>query len=128
MPRHIGSTDGEFSVCQFFVSGEHEYVRVGVGVEEAVQAFGHYTTSVEVRLGFVTRVIITDGGDCTNAEWTPQGGIHIVGSGPEPEEEEEEQDQPDEDNPRGINFDKLTPDEQDHIMGGSDWRNDPEGY
>ena len=75
MPRHIGKTEGEFSVCQFFVSGEHEYVRAWVDINEALEAFQHYTTSVAVKMGFVKKVIITDGGDCTCAVWTPEEGI-----------------------------------------------------
>jgi hypothetical protein len=59
----------EFSVCQFFVSGEYEYVRRYVMPEEAMRAFKHYTNNVAVRMGIIERVIITDGGDCTNAEW-----------------------------------------------------------
>jgi hypothetical protein len=62
-------TKGEFSVCQFFHDDIYEYVRRGVSIEEAVDAFKHYTTSVGARLGTTKRVIITDGGDCTNAEW-----------------------------------------------------------
>lgn len=61
---------GEFSVCQFFVDGSCEYVR-----EEAVRAFGHYTTSVGARFGTTRRVILTDGGDCVNFEWKYGEGI-----------------------------------------------------
>lgn len=78
----IGSTDGEFSVCQFFENGMYEYVRRWVSADEAKQAFKHYTTNVASRLGFVTRVIITDGGDCTNVEW--QFGLGLTF--PKPEE------------------------------------------
>lgn len=66
---------GEFSVCQFFKDGTHEYVRRGVSAEEAVNAAKHYTESVAVRMGWVTRVIITDGGDCINFEWQNGKGI-----------------------------------------------------
>jgi len=59
----------EFSVCQFFQNGKYEYVRRYVSAEEALGAFRHYTSSVAARVGMVVRVIITDGGDCTNAEW-----------------------------------------------------------
>jgi hypothetical protein len=59
----------EFSVCQFFIGGSHEYVRRFVTADEAWDAFVKYTTNVAARNGFVVRVIITDGGDYTNAEW-----------------------------------------------------------
>ena len=59
----------EFSVCQFFKNGSYEYVRRYVSAEEAVKAFHHYTTNVASRVGIVTRVIITDGGDCISMEW-----------------------------------------------------------
>jgi hypothetical protein len=74
-PDHIGNTDGEFNVAQFFPDGKYEYVRRRVGAEEAWQGFQHYSTSVAARTGMVTRVIITDGGDCTNAEWEYGKGI-----------------------------------------------------
>jgi hypothetical protein len=70
-----GRTMGEFSVCQFFEDGTHEYTRQFVPAEEAVEAFRHYTNSVAVRMGMVSRVIITDGGDCTCAEWQKGKGI-----------------------------------------------------
>jgi len=65
----IGRTEGEFSVCQFFIDDTHEYTRRFVSAEEAVQAFSHYTQSVAVKMGLVKRVIITDGGDCITMEW-----------------------------------------------------------
>lgn len=71
----IGETQGEYSVCQFFVNGEYEYVRRFVSPQEAVKAFKHYCTSVAAKMGMVERVIITDGGDCCNAEWTKKDGL-----------------------------------------------------
>jgi len=65
----IGDTEGEYSVCQFFVSGEYEYVRRWCGIEEAVKAARHYSTCVGARIGIVVKVIVTDGGDCTNLVW-----------------------------------------------------------
>ena len=64
-----------FNVCQTFEDGTEEYVRRFVPAEEAVAAFKHYTNSVGARMGMVSRVIITDGGDCTNAEWVYGKGI-----------------------------------------------------
>jgi len=67
--------EGEFSVCQFFPNGQYEYVRRWVTAEEAFKAFQHYISSVGARAGTTVRVIITDGGDCTNAEWVRGKGI-----------------------------------------------------
>jgi hypothetical protein len=66
---------GEFSVCQFFDDDHYEYVRRYVSGEEAVKAFKHYTTNVAVKMGIISRVIITDGGDCINMEWVRGKGI-----------------------------------------------------
>jgi len=71
----VGSTDGEYSVCQFFKSGEYEYVRRWVGIEEAVKAAKHYSDSVAARCGMVCKVIVTDGGDCTNLVWELGKGL-----------------------------------------------------
>ena len=68
-------SENEFSVCQFFVDGSYEYVRRFVGAEEAVKAAHHYTTSVGARLGTTVKVIITDGGDCTNFMWEFGKGV-----------------------------------------------------
>jgi hypothetical protein len=65
----------QFSVIQFFKDGSYEYVRRFVEAEEAVRVAKHYTSSVAVRMGVVTRVIITDGGDCIAFEWTKDKGI-----------------------------------------------------
>jgi hypothetical protein len=65
----------EFSVVQFFTTGEYEYVRRWVSAEEAVKAAQHYTNNVATKIGVVDRVIITDGGDCTVFEWIKNKGI-----------------------------------------------------
>jgi len=70
---------GEFSVCQFFTNGMYEYVRRYVSAEEAITAFRHYTDNVATKLGFVDRVIVTDGGDCTNIEWRRDKGFTYDG-------------------------------------------------
>lgn len=75
MAQVSAATEGEFSVCQFFENGSYEYVRRFVSPEEAVEAFAHYTRSVAAKMGMTVRVIITDGGDCTNAEWQHGKGI-----------------------------------------------------
>lgn len=65
----------EFSVCQFFTNGTHEYVRRFVSDEEAVKSAQHYCQSIAVKLGMVDRVIITDGGDQTVFEWQKGKGV-----------------------------------------------------
>jgi hypothetical protein len=77
-------TQGEFSVCQFFENGEYEYVRRGVGPEEAVEAAHHYCNSAGAKLGMTRRVIITDGGDETNFEWRFGEGVVFPPRGTEP--------------------------------------------
>lgn len=72
-------SEGEFSVCQFFVNDTYEYVRRFVSGEEAVKAFAHYTNNVATRTGIVVRVIITDGGDNTNLEWVAGKGFSYDG-------------------------------------------------
>jgi hypothetical protein len=67
--------NGEFSVCQFFIDGQYEYVRRYVSAEEAMRAFIRYTTNVATMLGVVERVILTDGGDFTTMEWKKGEGI-----------------------------------------------------
>jgi len=66
---------GEFSVTQFFPDGSYETVRKFVSDNEAIKAFAHYTQSVAARMGITVRVIITDGGDCVNAEWEYGKGL-----------------------------------------------------
>jgi hypothetical protein len=48
----------------------------GVSFEEALKWFKHHTTNVTANLGITERVIITDSGDCTVAEW--KYGLGIV--------------------------------------------------
>jgi hypothetical protein len=69
-------TEGEFSVCQFFVDGSYEYARRFVPAREAVLAFLRYTNNVVARLGIVTeRVILTNGDDTIAMEWQRGRGI-----------------------------------------------------
>jgi hypothetical protein len=66
---------GEFSVYQFFEDGQYERVRHFVDVQEATDAFCHYSNNVASKMGITKRVIITDGGDCTVAEWIHGKGL-----------------------------------------------------
>jgi hypothetical protein len=67
--------DEQYSVCQFFEDGTHEYVRRHVDAKAAVEAAKHYTSNVAAKIGFVHRVIITDGGDCICFEWQHGKGV-----------------------------------------------------
>ena len=69
---------GEFSVWQFSTEAfgnVQERVREFVDIQEAMDAFTHYTNNVAVKMGATARVIITDGGDCIVAEWKKGQGI-----------------------------------------------------
>ena len=48
--------EDKFSVVQFFEDDSYEYVRTGVGAEEAVKAAHHYCHSVGATLGITKRV------------------------------------------------------------------------
>jgi hypothetical protein len=65
---------GEFSVWQFFPEGIYEAVRQHVSAAEAVKAFKTYTQNPASMIGITQRVIITDGGDYTVAEWIYKQG------------------------------------------------------
>lgn len=67
--------ENEYSVCQFFENGEYEFTRRWVSAEEAVKVAIHYATSVGAKIGTTVRVIIVDGGDCTNWEWKKGEGV-----------------------------------------------------
>jgi hypothetical protein len=74
---HIGKTQGEFSVCQFFPNGSYEYIARYVGAEEAVEVARSYTrpTRPGIIMGIIARVIVTDGGDFTCFEWKNGEGV-----------------------------------------------------
>lgn len=75
MSTEINAERGEFSVCQFFEDGQHEYFVRYVTVDKAMEGAHHCATSVGARAGFTKRVIITDGGDAVNFEWRYGEGI-----------------------------------------------------
>lgn len=83
---------GEFSVCQFFTEkgisafnekSSYEYVKRSVSAEEAAKEFTKCCTCVAADIGFVQRVIITDGGGCVNAEWIYGKGLVYPSKGGE---------------------------------------------
>jgi hypothetical protein len=65
----------EFSVYQFFRDETHERVHVDVSGQEALAAFYRLIASPGARTGTTRRVIIIDGGDCTNFEWRHGEGV-----------------------------------------------------
>lgn len=65
----------EFSVYQWFADGSREDVLRFVDAERAVQCAVGLATSVGARLGTTVRVIITDGWDECNWEWTRESGL-----------------------------------------------------
>ena len=67
--------ENEFSVTQFFENGSYEKIVEFVSVEKAMEVFRNYTTNVAAMMGYVERVILTDGGDCINLEWQVDKGI-----------------------------------------------------
>lgn len=65
----------KFNVYQFFDGETWEQVRTNVDAAEAMKAFVFYTSSVGAKIGTTKRVIITDSGDCINAEWIYGSGL-----------------------------------------------------
>ena len=65
----------EFSVYQFFKDDQSECVKQFVGPQEATECAAQLIRSVGARMGITQRVIITDGGDCTNFMWEHVKGV-----------------------------------------------------
>ena len=65
----------EFSVVQFFEDNSYEYVRRFVSASEAAKAAEHYIHSLGAQLGFVKRVIVTDGNDFCCFDWVNGKGV-----------------------------------------------------
>lgn len=64
-----------FDVVQFFVDDSYERVLENVGAERAVKMMKQLSESVGGRIGTTKRIIVTDKGDCTVAEWIHGKGI-----------------------------------------------------
>lgn len=64
-----------FSVYQFFNDGTHERVAELVDMETAVDKLAHFSNSVAAKIGVVTKVIMTDGGDDTCFVWENGKGV-----------------------------------------------------
>jgi len=72
-PTHAPT--GEFSVAVFYPDESHEYIARWIDAATAVAIFKAETELITAYLGLVRRVIITDGGDETNAEWKFGEGV-----------------------------------------------------
>jgi hypothetical protein len=57
--------EGEFSVVEFFADDTHRYVERWLSAEDAVKLARFWTSRPASKLGWMTKVIITDGGDDT---------------------------------------------------------------
>lgn len=66
---------GEFSVCQFFPDDSYDYIRRGIGAEEAVKLAKDYSQRPAASIGIIRRIIITDGGDDIVFEWRFGKGV-----------------------------------------------------
>ena len=66
----------EFSVVIFDVDGHWIRPHYMVSIQQAVLQFSVLTQSTTAKLGGYNRIIITDGGDSTVAEW--KFGIGVV--------------------------------------------------
>jgi hypothetical protein len=65
----------DFSVAVFFPDGSWMYEARWVGAKEAVETMKRMTETVGARTGMVSKVIVTDGGDYTVAQWEFGKGI-----------------------------------------------------
>jgi hypothetical protein len=69
------TSTGQFSVCRFFATGAYEYACRYVGAAEAYETAWRLAISPCAPEGITTRVIITDGGDCTVWDWEDGKGV-----------------------------------------------------
>jgi hypothetical protein len=69
----------QFSVAVFYDDGTNSYIVRFVSAEQAAIAFRNCVAVAEHPRAVAppTRIIITDGGDCTAREWTRGKGITI---------------------------------------------------
>lgn len=66
---------GEFSVWIFYRDGGHQPEVQRVDAKTAVNLAGRLSGSVGARLGVVTKILITDGGDNTVLQWEFRKGV-----------------------------------------------------
>ena len=67
--------NGEFSVFWWDPTGEHHTEKQFVDAQTAVETSASLIKRPAAQLGMIRRVIITDGGDCTNFEWKYGEGV-----------------------------------------------------
>lgn len=58
-----------FNVVQFFEGELSDYICRSVTAQEAMMTLGDYSRRPAAKIGIIRRLIVTDSGDCTNAEW-----------------------------------------------------------
>ena len=68
-------SEDEFSVVEFFADDTHRYVERRLSAEDAVKLAKFWTERPAARLGFMIKVIITDGGDFTVFQWEHDKGV-----------------------------------------------------
>lgn len=68
-------SDERFDVVQFFRDGSYEFVERDLDVKAAVERFRSLSWSLGAQVGTTVRVIITDGGDFTVAQWEFGKGV-----------------------------------------------------
>jgi len=68
-------TRKQFSVVRFSADGTYAYVIRWVDLLQAVQALKKCTRDFASLVGATTRIIVIDGDDCINIEWTYGKGI-----------------------------------------------------
>lgn len=64
--------DGEFSTWEFYPDGTYRSLLRFVSAEEAMLAAAR---AIQHGAGTTVKVIVTDGGDCTNFEWIKGKGV-----------------------------------------------------
>lgn len=68
-------TLGEHSVFMFFPNDTYECIGRGLSPEAAINLAHNYMSRPAAIAGFISRIIVTDAGDCTNFEWKFRDGI-----------------------------------------------------
>lgn len=72
-------SQGEFNVVEFYDDGYHAYVERWLDAESAVRLARRCTEKVAARQGWISKVIITDGGDDTVFVWEHGKGVTFKG-------------------------------------------------
>ncbi len=75
----------EFSTYEFYEGGSYTALCKYVSAKQSVDEAQKVIVGPDAKSGKVKRVIITDGGDCTNFEWEYGKGITFPPPPPPPE-------------------------------------------